>query len=313
MAIEQYKQDKDLKGGLRTRERHKESTPDLPLITVITVVLNGDRHLEQAIQSVLHQGYGNIEYIVIDGGSTDRTLDIITKYKDEIDYLVSEPDKGIYDAMNKGINLAHGKLIGLLNADDYYEPDAIESVVNKYKANPSQQILFGNTYMLQEDMNLRYKHYSHTKYWLGMGICHPAMFVHKDIYKIIGAFNLHYRISADFDFMVRAILKKVMFVPVNKFLVNYRTGGFSAMNLPSTLRENRMIIKKYFNFFSFEHFAYLGLYSKSMTLLFLQKIIKFIFGDRLLDKARIWYLKKFFAKEPELLNKSDSQLLDMTK
>lgn len=291
----------------------RESASDTPLISIITVVLNGDSHLEQAIQSVLHQGYANIEYIVIDGGSTDKSLDIINNYKDEIDCLVIEPDKGIYDAMNKGINLAHGELIGLLNADDYYESDAIESVVNKYKANPSQQILFGNTYMLQEDMNLRYKHYSHTRYWLGMGICHPAMFVHKDIYKMIGAFDLHYRISADFDFMVRAILKKVMFVPVNKFLVNYRTSGFSAMNLPLTLYENRMIIKKYFNLFSVEYFAYLALYSKSMILLLLQKIIKLVLGDRLLDKARIWYLKKFFAKERELLNKSDLKLLNTTK
>jgi glycosyltransferase involved in cell wall biosynthesis len=99
-------------GGLRTKGLFKATSPAKPLITVITVVLNGERHLEQAIQSVIKQDYPHIEYVIIDGGSTDGTLDIIRKYEARIDYWVSEPDNGIYDAMNKGIALARGELSG---------------------------------------------------------------------------------------------------------------------------------------------------------------------------------------------------------
>lgn len=288
------------RGDLRIRGVRRQSTSEYPLVSIITVVLNGDRFLEQTIQSVINQGYKNIEYIVVDGGSTDMTLNIINKYAEKIDYWLSEPDKGIYDAMNKGIELAAGELIGLLNADDYYEPDAIDAVVEKFKSNPGKQILYGNTYVLQEDLNLRYKAYAHTKCWLGMGMCHPAMFVQKEIYKTIGTYDLAYRISADFDFMVRAIFQNVPFVPVDKFLVNYRTSGFSAVNFLSTLKENRIILRKYFRVFSLNHFAYLGLCLKSMLLVVLQIIIKNIFGKKKLDRARRWYIKKFFARGNEV-------------
>ncbi len=286
-------------GGLRTSGELKGATPEMPLVSVITVVYNGDRHLEQTIRSVLGQTYRNIEYLVIDGGSTDKTLDIVSRYEDRIDYWISEPDNGIYDAMNKGIELAGGDLIGLINSDDYYEPDALQAVADKYLSGTFPQILYGNTYMLHVDLNVRYKAYSHTRYWLGMGICHPAMFVHKDVYKTAGKYDLNYRIAADFDFMVKALKKEIPFVSVEKFLVNYRVCGFSAVNFPSTLRENRKIIKKYSGLFSMKYWLYSILYFKSMTLIALEKIINILFGNKILNKARSWYLRRFIASESE--------------
>ena len=105
-------------GGLRTKGYFKKSYEDKPLISIITVVYNGDKYLEETVQSVLSQTYDNVEYIIIDGASTDGTIDIIRKYEDQIDYWVSERDKGMYDAMNKGIDAASGELINFMNAGD---------------------------------------------------------------------------------------------------------------------------------------------------------------------------------------------------
>jgi len=116
-------------GGLRTKGFFKTSTPDKPLITIITVVFNGETHLEETIQSVINQTYDNVECIIIDGGSTDTTLDIITKYEDQIDYWISEKDNDIYDAMNKGLMLAMGDIVGIINADDWYERESIEKSI----------------------------------------------------------------------------------------------------------------------------------------------------------------------------------------
>lgn len=288
-------------GGLRTKGFRRESSPERPLISVITVVLNGARNLEQAILSVVNQAYENIEYIILDGGSVDGTLGIIEKYEDRIDYWVSEPDGGTYDAMNKGIGLATGELIGLLNSDDYYEPEAIGIVAGRYARNPAPQILFGNAYALQEEMQVRYKTHAHSNHWFGMGIYHPAMFVHKDVYGEIGMYDTAYRASADFDFMLRAIRKKIAFTPVDTFLVNYRTSGFSAVNLRRTLRENRDLIRRYFGRRGKEYLLSSVVYYKSSMLVEIQKMIRVLFGDKALKRARVWYLKMFFVKEAEAL------------
>jgi glycosyltransferase involved in cell wall biosynthesis len=114
------------------KQMHKLHERSEPLVSIITVVFNGERYLEETIKSVINQTYKNIEYIIIDGGSTDNTLNIIKKYEDKIDYWISEKDKGIYDAINKGIKLSRGELIGIINADDYYEIDVLEKVVSIY-------------------------------------------------------------------------------------------------------------------------------------------------------------------------------------
>ena len=113
------------------------------LISIITVVKNAEETIEKSIQSVIRQKYDNIEYIIVDGGSTDKSLEIIKKYKDKIDKVVVEPDNGIWDAMNKGIKIASGDIIGFLNADDYYNLEALD-LVNKYFLNNEIDFLFGS-------------------------------------------------------------------------------------------------------------------------------------------------------------------------
>ncbi|HBH60782.1 MAG TPA: glycosyltransferase, partial [Nitrospiraceae bacterium] len=138
-----------MEGGLRVNgEFHKKSYQEKPLISVITITLNTAHTLDTAIQSVLNQTYDNIEYIIIDGGSTDDTLKIIRKYEARIDYWVSEPDRGIYDAMNKGIVLATGELIGMLNAGDYYEKKGLAAAMAAYSKNKVPGIYFGHTYLI---------------------------------------------------------------------------------------------------------------------------------------------------------------------
>ena len=286
-------------GGLRRMGSLKSPSPDFPLITIITVVLNGGRYMEQAIQSVINQDYSRLEYIVIDGGSTDGTLDIIRKYEDRIDYWVSEPDNGIYDTMNKGIALAKGELIGLLNADDYYESQALQTVAAASVAAPAAGIFYGNCYVLQDDMGLRYKSYGHTRFWRGMGFPHQAMFVRHTVHNSIGAYDTAYRIVADYDFVLRAVEGDISFSYTDTFLVNYRNTGLSGSNLYATMSEIRKINRKHFGLLSLSHAGFLILFAKSCFLLALEKAIGLVFGNRVLSWARTTYTKNIIAKEYE--------------
>ena len=117
-------------GGLRMQNNRKPSQADSPLVSIITIVYNGEEFLEQTIQSVINQSYENIEYIIVDGGSNDGTLEIVNRYAADIDYWISEPDEGIYDALNKGIALSTGKLIGAIHANDFYAAGAVASMVD---------------------------------------------------------------------------------------------------------------------------------------------------------------------------------------
>jgi glycosyltransferase involved in cell wall biosynthesis len=196
-----------------------------PLISIITVVYNGASTLEQTMLSVINQTYKNIEYIIIDGGSTDGTVDIIKKYEKHLAYWVSEPDKGIYDAMNKGIRKATGELIGIINSDDWYELDAVEKIVSYYS--DSHTIIYGL---------LRY-YYSNGEYYIstvssgmidyGYMLPHPTCFVPIKLYKNIGMFDIKYKSCADLDFIFKMKLNGVKFILVEKIIANFRTGGYS--------------------------------------------------------------------------------------
>lgn len=288
--------DEKRESGLRTKGLLKSAAHDFPLITIITVVLNGSQYVEQAILSVINQDYPHLEYIMIDGGSTDGTIEIIRKYEDRIDYWVSEPDKGIYDAMNKGIAQARGELIGLLNADDYYEPHALKAVAEAYVAAPTAGIFYGNSYMLQEDMGLRYKSYGHTRFWRGMGFPHQAMFVRRGVHAAIGTYDTAYRLAADYDFVLRAVEGHITFSNVDALLVNYRNTGLSGSNLYATLNEIRKISRKHFGLLSPAHAAFLFLFAKSCLLLALEKVLALSCGPRVLAWARMAYMKKIIIK-----------------
>ena len=130
-------------GGLRTRKVFKSSLPNKPLITLITAVLNNEKYLEECINSLYNQNYDNYEHIIIDGGSSDKTIEIIKKYEAKIDYWCSGLDKGIYDAFNKGMKLAKGSYLGFLNSDDVYEKDAFTILLNYIGKYPEKDFIFG--------------------------------------------------------------------------------------------------------------------------------------------------------------------------
>ncbi|UCF62697.1 MAG: glycosyltransferase [bacterium] len=214
-------------------------------ISVITVVFNGEKYLEQTIKSVLDQTYKNVEYLIIDGGSTDGTLAIIKRYESQIDYWVSELDNGIFDAMNKGIARASGELINLLNADDFLEPDTLESVAERYHSINQPCVIYGHASALDDKNQVAAEMYSHPKYWRGMTINHQSMFVHKEVYQSVGLYDTQYRYAGDYDFLVRTFRQNIPYFIIDKVMVHYRLSGQSTNN-PECVRESNIINKQYF-------------------------------------------------------------------
>ncbi|MCP2500546.1 MAG: glycosyltransferase [Deltaproteobacteria bacterium] len=210
----------------------------------MTVVFNGEEHIEQAILSVLGQRYQNMEYIVVDGGSTDSTLAILDRYADRIDYWISEPDCGIYDAMNKGIALASGDLVGLLNCDDWYTPEAIEEVVRAFLTQPDREaVVAGKWRVILEDIPMTITISPSLKFHVGMPICHQAMFIPRALYRRFGVYDLRYRIGADLDLTVRFHVNGVKFVLIDAVIVNYRMGGSSAHYFREVGAEHSRILR----------------------------------------------------------------------
>jgi len=213
-------------GGLRTKGYFKKSYEDKPLISVITVVLNGEKYLEETILSVLSQTYDNVEYIIIDGGSTDGTLDIIKKYEDYIDYWVSEKDNGIYDAMNKGINVASGEWINFMNAgDEFYENDVLNKIFsqNKFK---KMDVVYGNHNVIYPHKTRIAKAGNIEDIWKGSQFCHQSAFVSVYVHKEY-KFNLSNRIGADFEFFYTLYKKNMSFRHIDITVANYSAGGLS--------------------------------------------------------------------------------------
>jgi len=196
-------------------------------VSVITVCFNSSRTIRRTFESVLRQSYSNIEYLVIDGGSTDGTLDIIREYEPGFQgkmKWISESDEGIYDAMNKGIRMASGELIGIINSDDYYEDDAVEIMINAM-TEEKYQILYGEMRTWKEGKEAEVGLLTHTFLKERM-IYHPACFVSAAVYRDFGGFDLQYPSVADYDFMLRMMEeKKVRFYPVYQVVANFTTGG----------------------------------------------------------------------------------------
>ena len=238
-----------LKGGLRIKEFfNKKSVPSKPLVSIITVCLNSDKYIEKTIKSVFEQTYKNIEYIIIDGGSRDKTLDIIRKYENKISVWISETDKSLYDAMNKGIRLSNGEIIGIINSDDWYEMDAIEEVIHFFKKNPRASVVHGNRNLWDERSKklkaviLPSKNYNRLIYHT-MPISHPTCFIKKSIYLKYGLFDIGYKFSADKEFFLRLYKENIIPSYLNKIIANMRAGGRSYTL--SALKESRQISKRY--------------------------------------------------------------------
>lgn len=216
-----------------------------PLVSIITVVYNAASTVELCIKSVLAQSYRNIEYIIIDGGSSDGTLEIIEKYSADLAYWVSESDRGIYDAMNKGLQACTGEIVGILNADDWLEPDAIEVVVSKFRS--EIDFVYGDAFLATEEgkivgikaveepirKSLPYR----------MPFAHQTLYVSKRIIDRIGKYDCNFRLSSDLDFVCKVVYLGYKGDRLPRPISTFRMGGASGGVV--TFLETRRVARKH--------------------------------------------------------------------
>lgn len=245
-------------------------------ISIITVCYNSAKTIQDCIQSVVNQSYSNLEYILIDGQSTDNTLEIVYSFGSKISQVISEQDKGMYDAINKGIKLATGDIIGILNSDDMYVDELVLSeVVQKMKATNADALYADLNYVDQMDTNKVIRYWKSGEYKKGSFLSgwmppHPTFFIKKEFYSQFGGYSLDLVSAADYELMLRMIHKnsaKMAYLP--RVIVNMRVGGMSNSSLSNRLRANKEDRKAW---------EMNGLTPRSFTLLFkpLRKLIQYV-------------------------------------
>lgn len=223
--------------------------------SIITVTFNSQDTIKSTIESVINQTYNNIEYIIIDGGSTDATIDIIKRYESKIAKWISEKDEGIYDALNKGLRFATGDLVGFLHSDDIYEnKNIISQIVNVFNKT-NNEIVYGDLiYVYKKDVNkiIRYwraGEYNYERIKKGWIPPHPTFFTRKELYDKYGYFNSNFKIAADYELMLRLLwLHKINAYYIPSVLVKMRIGGTSNKSLNNILLksiEDYKIIRAY--------------------------------------------------------------------
>jgi len=219
-------------------------------VSIVTVCFNSEKYIADCIDSVLRQEYKNIEYIIIDGNSTDRTVDIIKSYKNRISKFISEPDKGIYDAMNKGIRLSTGKIIGILNSDDYFaDNQVIGKVVDAFK-NENIDALYGDVRFINPDnpeKTIRYyssKNFKFSSFKYGIMPAHPSFYIKRIFFEKFGYYRTDYKIASDFELMLRFFSHsemKLNYIPMT--FVTMRMGGVSTQDFNSQIILNKEILR----------------------------------------------------------------------
>lgn len=217
-----------------------------PKVSIITPCLNSATTIEQTIKSVLHQTYPNIEYIIVDGKSTDNTVGIIRKYLPEFGgrmRYISEKDFGIYSAMNKGIKMSAGTLIGIINSDDYYEDDAVENIV-RHMTDDKYQVVYGYCRLIKNNSITGILKNRHEALVQRM-IPHPTCFVTRQVYRDFGLFLTAFKIAGDYELMFRLYHSgKVAFIQVKEVIANFRVGG-ACFNLKRVKCEDAFIRYRY--------------------------------------------------------------------
>jgi len=217
-------------------------------VSIITVSYNSEATIRDTIESVFAQNYPNIEYIVIDGASEDRTIDIVREYGVRIDKVISEPDKGIYDGMNKGIRAASGDVVGFINSDDFYPSSSILTNVMQVFSDPSIDVSYGDLcYVKPNDIHSIVRYWQSSDFIPGSfrhGWCppHPTFFVQKKIYEEYGLFDLNYQIAADVEIMMRLLeINNVKAAYLPEVLVHMRIGGETNKSIGNIIRQNQEI------------------------------------------------------------------------
>ncbi len=218
-----------LDGGKRKKNNESDSYKK-PLLSIITVVYNNEKYIEESLNSLYSQKFNDYEHIIVDGGSNDKTLSIIKKYEEKIEYWCSKKDKGIYDAFNTGMSLAKGQYIGFLNSDDKYTEDALlilNDYINKY---PTKDFIFGS---VKKHWGILHGYKPYKIYWSwGFYSSHSTgFFIKNTSAKKVGLYNLKYKFSADYDYFFRMIVKykmKGIATKKNEVFGIFRRGGFSS-------------------------------------------------------------------------------------
>jgi glycosyltransferase involved in cell wall biosynthesis len=236
----------------------------------VTIVYNGQQHIEQTILSVLNQNYDNVEYIIIDGGSTDDTLNIIKKYEGSIDYFISESDNGISDAFNKGIRCCSGQLIGLINADDYYEENSFNKIINAYVNDEKNFpcVIYGKTNKITIDGCQQVKKDNKLSWCISVPFSHCSSFLTMSYYKKFGLYNTKFKIGMDVELLMRG-LESANYIGLSDFIATQRDGGVSDRLRLEGYKEYRKIAKNNFGYI----LSYLG-YLLKVTIFYKNKVLK---------------------------------------
>lgn len=221
-------------------------------ISIITITYNSQKTLDDTIKSVLSQKYNDIEYIIVDGNSKDSTIDIVKSYGDKISKFVSEKDNGIYDAMNKGLRLATGDVVGILNSDDvYFDEHVIEKVMHKFQKENVDSVYGDLYYVKPENLNEVVRYWKSSDFVKGSFAKgwhppHPSFFVKREVYEKYGTFDLNMKVSADFELMLRFLEKfKISTLYLPEVIVRMRIGGESNRSIGNIIKGNRSILKAF--------------------------------------------------------------------
>lgn len=219
-------------------------------VSIITPAFNSALTIRDTISSVLAQTYPNIEYIVVDGLSTDQTLLILNEYKERISLIISEPDKGLYDAMNKGIQASTGDIIGILNSDDFFTSNKVIETIVRHFEKEDIDAIYGDVHFVDpSDLRKCVRYYSSAifkpfLFRFGFMPAHPSFYVKRQCYEKFGVYALDYRIAADFDLLLRFLyMHKITSRYIKHDIVTMRTGGISTRNIRSRVWLNKEIIK----------------------------------------------------------------------
>lgn len=226
-----------------------------PKFSVITVCYNAEATIEDTIQSVISQTYHHVEYIIVDGASKDRTMDIVNRYREHIAIIVSERDKGLYDAMNKGIGLATGDYLCFLNAgDSFHEDDTLQQIVHSIHTPQLPDVLYGETELVDHEGHfLRMRRLSAPEvltwksFRQGMLVCHQAFFPRRNL---VMPYDLRYRFSADFDWCIKIMKKSKVLHNTHLTLIDYLAEGMTTRNHKASLKERFRIMTRHYGWTS---------------------------------------------------------------
>jgi len=259
-------------------------------ISIVTVVLNDRNNIEATMRSIVGQAV-DVEYIVIDGGSTDGTLDIIEKYKDKISYFASEKDGGIADAFNKGLAVATGEIVGILNSGDVYVDGTLEHVC---RFGESWDILYGDVIFVDGGYDFIFKP-NHTLIESFMSLAHPGIFVKKSVYDKFGIFDTAYRYAMDYELMLRFFMSNVRFAYAERLYANMSMGGASDLHWLEAYFESFVIKRRYYGFLS--PFSF-----------FVSSSLKRAVRNMLSNKKTEWIVKYYRKKLSPIKKLTDSDI-----